>query len=124
MSQELLEQQLQRLEGLLNPERTKVVLEKTDPEYSPQDLGALAGVGYLARNPDVRISVYVFGDWSKHREIAKQLRSGIADPAVVYARTATNGPMLFFAQTRLDSVYGDDAEFRLDRIMSAFAGDE
>jgi hypothetical protein len=42
----------------------------------------------------------------------------------VYARGTTNGPMLFFAHTRVDSKQGREAEYRLDRLLSAFAGDE
>lgn len=124
MSGESIEEQLSRLESLLCPSRTRVTLEKTNPEHSPEELGALAGVGYLARNPDLRVSVYIFGDWGKHREVSKQLRSRFAGETGVYAQAVTNGPMLLFAHTRIDGPDGTAAKYRLDDIMSAFAGDE
>ena len=121
---ELVAHQLQRLEALLSPERTRLTLEKTDPEYSPDELGALVGIGYFAKKPDVQVSVYVFPDWSKHREVAEQLKGEVAGDAGIYARTVTNGPMLIFAHTRIDKRDRDKAESRLHAIISAFSGDE
>lgn len=124
MSQELVDRQLERLRGLLSSDRTRVTLSEAEPEFSPEELGALAGVGYLTQNPQVRVSVYVFADWSKHQETSERLRGEYANDEGVYARAITNGPMLFFAHTRIDGSDATYAEICLDGIMSAFAGDE
>ncbi len=124
MSQELIEQQLRRLEGLLHPDRTKGALEKTKPEHDPAELGALEGVGYRSSDPDVQVSVYIFPNWNKHNAVSKQLKDEYTDDKGVHVVTATNGPMLLFGHTRVDGKKGANAKFRLGDIVSAFAGDE
>ena len=123
MSEELVNKQLSRLNGLMHSDRTKIDLEKGDPEHTPEELGALAGVGYRSRNPDIQVSVYVFSSWSKHQSISQQLKEEFAEDGV-HVVTATNGPMLFFGHTRVDGPNGTDARFALGDVVSAFAGDE
>ncbi len=123
MSEELIHKQLSRLNGLIHPDRTKIVLEKSDPEHAPDDLGALAGVGYHSRNPQIYVSVYIFSSWSKHQSVSQQLKEELADDGV-HVVTATNGPMLFVGHTRIDGPDGTDARFALGDIVSAFSGDE
>jgi hypothetical protein len=123
MSEELVSKQLSRLSGLMHPERTRIALEKADPERAPEELGALAGVGYRSHNPDIRVSVYIFSSWSQHQPISKQLKEEFAADGV-HVVTATNGPMLFFGHTRTDGPKGMDARFALGDIVSAFSGDE
>ena len=73
MSTEIVESQLKRLRRLLSPERTQVDLVETAPEQDPASLGALGGIGFEAKDPDVKLSVYVFKDWSSHKAMADRL---------------------------------------------------
>ncbi len=124
MSETLVSQQLARLKALLSEERAGPGLVEAEAQPTAQDVGALEAVGYVTKKPDVRVSVYVFPDWSKHRETGSRLMSEFSGNKDVYVRTASNGPMLFFAHTRLSSGKGREAEYRLDQILTAFAGDE
>lgn len=124
MSEELVKQQLARLGALLSEDRAGRGLKEAPAEPTAEEVGALAAVGYQSAKPEVSVSVYVFPDWSKHREVSNKLKARFSGDEGVYVRTATNGPMLFFAHTRIDVPDGREAEFRLDKIMSAFAGDE
>lgn len=124
MSEALVDQQTARLKALLSEERAGPGLEPAEPQFPAAELGALHAVGYQTYKPDVQVSVYVFGELSARRDAATRLKNLYSDDAGVYARSTTNGPMLFFAHTRIDHKQGRDAEYRLDRIMSAFAGDE
>lgn len=123
MSEELVNKQLSRLNGLMHPDRTKIILENGDPEHEPDDLGALAGVGYHSSNPHIHVSVYIFSSWSKHQSISQRLKEEVAGDGV-HVLTASNGPMLFVGHTRIDGPNGTDARFALGDIVSAFAGDE
>ena len=123
MSEELVNKQLSRLNGLMHPDRTKIILENGDPEHAPEDLGALAGVGYHSSNPHIHVSVYIFSSWSKHQSISQRLKEEVAGDGV-HVLTASNGPMLFVGHTRIDGPNGTDARFALGDIVSAFAGDE
>lgn len=124
MSEELVNRQLARLQALLSEERTGPGLTESEAQPSAHDVGALQAVGYATKKPDVQVAVYIFPDWSRHREVGSQLKEPFSGDHDVYVRTASNGPMLFFAHTRLSSGKGREAEHRLDRIMTAFAGDE
>jgi len=120
-----IEKQLQRLKGLLNPERTRIELKPAELEIPPEELGALAGVGYTTPNMDAFINVYIFEDWSKHKDVSKRLKSDYADDDAMYVRTITNGPMLMFARTSIGKNEEEiDAQLRIGNIISAFAGDE
>ena len=123
MSDELVNKQLSRLKGLMHPDRTKIALEETDPEHAPEELGALAGVGYHSSNPHIHVSVYIFSSWSKHQSVSQQLKDEVAGDGV-YVLTASNGPMLFVGHTRIDGPKGTEARFALGDIVSAFSGDE
>jgi hypothetical protein len=123
MSDELVSKQLSRLNGLMHSDRTKIDLEKGDPEHAPEDVGALAGVGYHSSKPHIHVSVYVFSSWSKHQAVSQQLKEEVSGDGV-HVVTATNGPMLFVGHTRIDGPEGTDARFALGDIVSAFSGDE
>lgn len=123
MSEELVDKQLSRLNGLMHADRTRIALEKVEPERDPEKLGALAGVGYRSHNPDIHVSVYIFSSWSQHQPVSQQLKEEFAADGV-HIVTATNGPMLFFGHTRIDGPGGTDARFALGDIVSAFSGDE
>lgn len=123
MSEELVKKQLNRLNGLMHPERTRVALERGEPEREPEALGALAGEGYRSHDPDIHVSVYVFASWSELQPVAKQLQEELAADGV-HVAIASNGPMLFVGHTRIDGQGGTNARFALGDIVSAFAGDE
>lgn len=124
MTDALVDQQAARLNALLSEERAGPGLETADPQFPASELGAQYAVGYRTKKPDVQASVYVFTESSARREATTRLKSLYSADSGVYARTATNGPMLFFAHTRVDNKQGRDAEYRLDRLLSAFSGDE
>ncbi|MBL8147755.1 MAG: hypothetical protein JNL34_15360 [Anaerolineae bacterium] len=124
MSETLVQQQLARLNALLSEERAGPGLVPAPPEIAATEVGALQAVGYQTRKPDVRVTVFVFGDSSLRRAAAERLKDRHDGEKDVYARTNNNGPMLFFAHTNIGGRKGRDAEYRLDRILSAFAGDE
>jgi hypothetical protein len=124
MSQEFVETQLKRCRALLRLERAEVELKETAPDRDPASLGALGGTGFEAKDPDVRVSVYVFEDWSKHREATEQLMRNMPKDDGVRILHSTNGPMLFFGYARIDGPKGREAKYRLSGIASAFAGDE
>jgi hypothetical protein len=124
MNDELLERQKARLAALLSEERAGPGWKQADPDPAAADVGALEAFGYAAKKPDVQVTVYIFPDWSKHREVGSRLKEQYAGDSDLYVRTASNGPMLFFARARMSSGKGREAEYRLDRILTAFAGDE
>lgn len=124
MSESLVEQQLARLSALLSEERAGPGLNPAAPEIPAAEVGALHAVGYQARKPDVQVTVYVFDDSNRRREAATRLQSLHSAEKDIYVRTTQNGPMLFFAHTHIGGRKGREAEYRLDRILSAFAGDE
>jgi hypothetical protein len=68
--------------------------------------------------------VYVFENWSKHREVSQQLKQVYADDEAMYVRTVTNGPMLMFVRTVIMDGDEFEARLRIGNIISAFAGDE
>jgi plasmid replication initiation protein len=124
MSDDLVERQMARLSALLSEERAGPGMEEAEPEIAASELGAAQAVGYRTQKPDVQVSVYVFTESAARRAASDRLKALYASDSRVYARTATNGPMIFFAHARIDGRKGKDAEYRLDRILSAFAGDE
>jgi hypothetical protein len=122
-NEELVEKQLSRLNGLMHPDRTRITLHGGEPERAPDELGALAGVGFHSHDPHIVVSVYVFQSWSQHQSVAKELENELSEDGVRVI-TATNGPMLLVGHTRIDGPGGTDARFALTDIASAFAGDE
>jgi hypothetical protein len=124
MTDNEVERQRARLAALLSEERTGPGWATADPEPAAADVGALEAFGYVAQKPDVHVTVYLFPDWSKHREVSSRLKEQYGGDDDLYVRTASNGPLLFFARARMRSGKGREAEYRLDRILTAFAGDE
>lgn len=123
MTADFVQSQLKRVRGLLSPDRAGA-LSETTPERDPASLGALGGTGFEAKDPDVRVSVYIFQDSDPHFDVAERLTSELPPAEGRYALPSTNGPALFFGHTRIAGPKGSEAEDRLDRIASAFAGDE
>lgn len=119
-----MEQEIKRARALLSEKRLKFSVIETDPDPSPDVVGAIAGIAFLAEEPDVRANVYVFEDWPDEDDIEPLLKPYIPDDSAVYSRIMTNGTLLFFAITRLDTPHGDYAEDRLDKMLSAFSGSE
>ncbi len=124
MSADFVQAQLKRSRALMAPERTGVTLTEAAPARDPASLGALGGAGFEAKDPDVRIDVYIFENSDQHYEIAERLIKELAPNGGQYALPSTNGPALFIGWTRTEGAAGAAAEDRLDRIASAFAGDE
>ncbi len=124
MSEEYVESQLDRCRALLDPERTLVTLTETAPERDPASLGALGGIGFEAKDPDVIASVYFFEEVNRHDQAVEQLMRDMPKDESLYVRYCSNGTMLFFGHTRIDGPKGKEARYRLADIISAFAGDE
>jgi hypothetical protein len=123
MSQAFVESELNRCRTLLSRKRTRVALEETPPEQDPASLGAFGGLGFVARQPDVQASVYVFEDWGQHAAVIQQLKNKFPAHGVSL-QYGTNGGLLFFGHTRTDGPEGVEAEFRLADLVTAFSGNE
>ena len=118
------ESELKRIHALLAPNRVKTTLEEIDADPSPESLGAEAGIGFKASNPDIQFSVYVFNDWDGSNTIADELYNKHKNKANVYAPVVTNGPLVFYGVVHTDSPDGIERQFALADFVSAFSGDE
>lgn len=108
----------QRALALLAPERLGFALESATPNPSPDGLGALAGQGWLARDPEVRVNVYIFETWEQGSQVAAALADMVNGDGY-YAQALVNGTLMLFAVTDAEN---PEACQRLDHLMSAFAG--
>lgn len=120
---ELIQKELTRVRSLLDESRVYTTLEEVQPLQPPEEIGALAGLGFNAYNPDVKVSVYVFDKIGQHKEAVGKLRESIsADGKRII--TTGNGRLLFFGYADVNGANGEAANDRLIDIGSAFAGDE
>jgi hypothetical protein len=119
-----MEQDLKRARSLLSEKRLNFAVQEAEADPAPETIGALGGIAFVASNPDVRATVYVFADWCDEDEVLPLLERHIPKDKAVYTASATNGNLFFFGSTRLDTPHGGRAEDRLDKMMSKFAGDE
>jgi hypothetical protein len=119
----LIENELTRVRTLLDNARVATTLEEIQPIQPPENIGALAGLGFKAYDPDVTTSVYVFETMNQHAAAVEKLREGIPteDTRILHA---TNGRLLFFGYTDTSGENGRAASYRLAGIVSAFAGNE
>jgi hypothetical protein len=117
-------EELERTRELLNAERTGVGLQEGQPEWSPESLGARAGLGFTASDPDLRVSVFVFDEWGGGGEAGNRLQEELSNDPGVYAAVGTNGRLLFVGHTRVDGPEGTGAKYRLADLLSAFSGRE
>jgi hypothetical protein len=125
MSDQFPVKQKERLQSLLSEDRIKTTLQESAPESDPASLGAVAGVGYQAFQPDAQFSVYFFEDYSKiDGAVAKLLEIMPEEQPGVRVLYGRNGPLLFFGHARTDGEAGIEARFRLAKLISAFSGDE
>lgn len=116
---------LTRVLGLMAPTSTGIELISADVLVGIDTIGALEGVGFLAQNPDVQVSVYAFETQAEHQSAFDMLLA--AAPAEnVETIYGSNGPVLFFGYTVNDGTNGDpiDAEVQLNTLAGAFAGEE
>lgn len=124
MTSEGVQEELARCRNLLSRDRAGA-LRETQPEVSPESLGALAGIGFEDREGGVRLSVYVIPGADNQDIAVDRLRSRYPDRPDVTSRIGNNGPLLIFAHTTGSGSAGaippDD---RLAEIVTAFAGDE
>ncbi len=104
--------------ALLAPERIGFTLDTVPLNPAAEKVGALTGIGWLARAPDVRVNIYVFARQEQGIEVGKALQE-MVDGDGYYARAAVNGALMFFAVTDTAS---PEARARLDDLMAAFAG--
>jgi hypothetical protein len=118
-----LESERRRAEALLAPERTGVLLQAVALNPKAEALGALAGAGWNTDAPEVRVNVYLFADWDQATRVGAVLME-MVDGGVYYARTATNGALLFFAAARIDRPNPHESRARVDHLISAFSGVE
>jgi len=123
-SAEDLTRQWARLRALLSEERIGTRLVPASPVLPATALGALDAIGFVTNVPEVWVSVYVFANGGARRAARDTLTARHRGDARSYGRTATNGPMLFDAHARVDGRDGREAEAQLDRILTAFSGDE
>jgi hypothetical protein len=121
MTTETIEQELQRARILLST--AKEPLQEVAPEIPPESIGALAGMGFEVKDPDVRLSIYVFQYQNQHAAAVEKLRANVSQEGTRILH-ASNGSLLFFGHTRIDGSNGIDAKFRLGGLVGAFAGEE
>ena len=119
----MVEESLERARFLLRPERARVELTEIPPLKPAEDIGALAGIGFEAKDPDVTASVYVFENWNQHAAAVDKLRADVPSEGTRILH-GTNGPLLFFGYTRIDGPDRIKARYRLADLLSAFSGDE
>lgn len=124
VSAEFIAEHLERCRSLLAPERAKVVLTETAPEHDPASINALAGLGFEATDPAVKISVYIFENANQHPAAVAQLLQMTPQVPGMRVLHGSNGPLLFFGHTQIEGAQGRTAKYRLSGIASAFAGDE
>lgn len=120
MDTDRIEAERQRAFALLAPERLGFALESTPPNPPPDGLGALAGLGWLARDPEVRVNVYIFETWGQGAEVAAAL-ADMVDGDGYAAQATVNGALMFFA---VADAKNPEARRRLNDLLSAFAGFE
>lgn len=118
------QEELQRCRKLLDASRTGVALDETVPEWIPDSLRAVDGIGFVDPEYAITISVYVFEEWGGGDEAGLRLQEELQSDSNVYVVSAGNGRLLFIGQTRLDRDEGIDAKYRLADLVSAFSGQE
>jgi hypothetical protein len=104
---------------LLSEDRTRITLREVAPDPSPTDIGARAGFGAVAQGIDLRLNAYVFGEWGEGADHAAQLRQTLGGPDR-QVRSAVNGRLLLVASAGP----GDQEEFTIEDVCSAFTGRE
>jgi len=107
------------------PEETGIDLEETAPLAAAEDIGARAGIGLKASDPDAYVSIYVFDTQAEHAAAFEKLKP-LAPVDGSYVLYTSNGALLFFGYTDTSGANGDPvaAEERLDTLIQAFAGEE
>jgi len=110
----------ERAIDLLSPANTGVSLEPAAPRVPPEQLGALDGFGLASREPDARVSVYVFAEWGAGAEHTALLEN-LAESDGREADTAINGALLFLGTIAKDDL---PARLLLNDLLSAFSGRE
>ena len=118
------ESELKRIRSLLAPSRVNMILEEIAADPSPESLGAEAGIGFKASDPDIQFSVYIFNDWDGSNTTADELYNQHKDEAKVYAPIVTNGSLVFYGVVHTDDPDGTTRQFALADFVSAFSGDE
>jgi len=120
MSADWIRTERQRALDLLSPANTGVTLEPTAPRVPPDRMGALDGFGLASRDPDVRVSVFIFAEWGAGAPRAASLQN-LAEAEDREADTAINGALLFLGTINKDDL---PARFLLNDLLSAFSGRE
>ncbi len=116
-----IEAELQRGRKLLSPKRVGKELIETEANPTPDEIGAVAGIGLRLDDPAVQGNLYVFDSWNKSERAVKKLKSEI--PTDHYQVAGMNGVLVFFARARSDG-QGTNPRYLLNDMLSAFSGDE
>jgi hypothetical protein len=117
-SLEDLQGEFARLRSLLSQKRARRGLEVSPPPWNVDE--ALASAGLTAEGLDAEIGVYVFGSGDAAQQAARELKAKL-DRKGGYTVAGTNGVLLLVGRLVAG---GPDDESALNRIGSAFAGDE
>jgi hypothetical protein len=117
-SLEDLQAEFSRLRSLLSPKRARRQLALAPPPWNAE--GALASAGLTAEGVDAEIGVYVFSSGDAAQEAARDLKAKLERQGG-HTVAGTNGVLLFVGRLVAG---GPDDESALNRIASAFAGDE
>ncbi len=110
---------LQLARTLLSEVGTRVVLQEVAADPKPTDVGARVGFGAVAQGIDLRLNAYVFGEWGEGADHAAHLMHTLGGPDRE-VRSVVNGRLLLIASAGP----GDQEEFIIDDVCSAFAGRE
>ncbi|MBA4179843.1 MAG: hypothetical protein C0506_04570 [Anaerolinea sp.] len=107
-----------RARSLLSLKRAGVALAAAPPPWQPA--GALAGLGLAAEGLAASIGLYLFEDGTAAQAAALALRTTLQAKGG-YVVAGTNGALMFIGHLPES---GDEDVIALDRVASAFAGDE
>lgn len=115
-----LNREKERAAALLGRHRAGNDLTEAEAIPAADDVNALLAVGYICRDHPVKVNVYFFHDYEGASAARSKLLELPDEPGAV-TRATVNGALLFVGR----AVGGDaEAERRLTRLASSFAGSE
>lgn len=121
--QKIISKELQRGRKLLSEKRVGKPLAETEAEPTAQNLGALAGIGLKSDSPTVQGNLYVFESWDESEAAVNRLDDETL-PSGYHQVTAMNGVLVFLARARINTDDGKLVRQTMNKMLSAFSGDE
>jgi hypothetical protein len=117
-----IEVELERGRGLLSTQRVGVGLVETEAEPTPEQMGALAGIGLKSTDLPAQGNLYVFAELDESKETINRLEDETL-PSGYHQVSAMSGVLVFLARARVNVPDGEAIRALLDAMLNAFTAE-